>query len=143
MRKIAILSIALTAACVAGFADCADLPVNRVVNVYHLTDTDLNEMMQGKHPGMAVEFSAQSTLPISFFLKGDLVNLIESEGDFGAVEVKQTFYARYVDGDLILSTNLADWKPFFEFITGNASIALMIQDGKPSIIFGSETNRRL
>jgi hypothetical protein len=154
MKKITIMSLALTATCVSAFATSADFPINskpwenlsqnlRVVNIRHLTDSDLNEIMQGHHPKTAVEFSAQTTLPISFFLKGDLVNLTENEGKFGTVEIKQTFYARYVANDLILSINLTDWKPFLEFITGNASVTLAIQDGKPSIIFGSETNRRL
>lgn len=154
MKKIAIMSIVITATCVSAFAASADFPINgkswenpsqhlRVVNICHLTETDLNEIMQGQHPEMAVEFSAQTTLPISFFLKGDLVNLIENEEKFGSVEIKQTFYARCVEGDLILSINLTNWKPFLEFITGNASVALTIQDGQPSIVFGSETNRRL
>ena len=153
MKKIAIMSLALTATCISAFAASADFSINskpwenlsqnlRVVNICSLTDSDLNELMQGHHPETAVEFSAQTTLPVSFFLKGDLVNLIENEGKFGEVEIKQTFYARYVEGDLILSINLTDWKPFLEFITGNASVALTIQDGKPSIVFGSETNRR-
>ncbi len=153
MKKKPIMSLALTATCLSAFAASADFPINskswehpsqnlRVINICHLTDSDLNEIMQGHHPEMAVEFSAQTILPIAFFLKGDLVNLIESNEKFGAVEIKQTFYARYVEGDLILSINLTDWKPFLEFITGNASIALTIQDGKPSLVFGSETNRR-
>lgn len=54
----------------------------------------------------------------------------------------QTFYARCVDQELILSTNLTDWKPFLEFLTGNASVSLNIQDGKPSIVVGAETNQR-
>lgn len=154
MKKIAIMSLALTASCVSAFAASADFPINAkswenlsqnlsIVNIFSLTDNDLNELMQGRHPDTAVEFSAQTILPISFFLKGDLVNLIENEGKFGSVEIKQTFYARCVGEELILSINLTDWKPFLEFITGNASVALTIQDGKPSVVFGSETNRRL
>lgn len=123
---------------------CKNLSQNlRVVNICNVRDSDLNEIMQGLHPETAVEFSAQTKLPISFFLKGDLVNLVENEGKTGIVEVKQTFYARCVERELILSINLIDWKPFLEFITGNASVALTIQEGKPSLLVGSETNRRL
>jgi hypothetical protein len=107
-----------------------------------LADNDLNEIMLGNHPEIAVEFSAQTKLPINFFLKGDLINLVENEGNFGVVEVMQTFYARCVQQELILSTNLTDWKPFLEFITGNVSVSLSIQDGKPSIVVGAETNQR-
>lgn len=154
MKKIAIMSLLLTALCISAFAVSAGLPINskawenlspnlRVVNICNLTDTDLNEIMQGHHPETAVEFSAQSTLSISFFLKGDLINLVENKEKFGELEIKQTFYARYIDGNLLLSVDLREWKPLSKFITGNASIALTIQEGKPSILFGSETNRRL
>lgn len=154
MKKIAIISLVIRAICISGFAISADFLISsessenfsqnlKVVSIWNLTDADLNEIMQGQHPDTAVKFSAQTVLPISFLLKGDLVNLIENEGRFGAVEIQQTFYARYVNDDLILSTNLVDWKPFLEFITGNTFVALTIQDGQPSLVFGSETNRRL
>ncbi len=148
MKKMTII---LTATCISAFAASADFPPTskpwenlsqnlRVINICHLTDSDLNAIMQGHDPETAVEFSAQTTLPISFFLKGDLINLVENEEKFGEVEIKQTFYARYVEGDLVLSINLTDWKPLLEFITGNASAALTIQDGKPAVVFGSETS---
>ncbi|HSX13126.1 MAG TPA: hypothetical protein VLE96_01720 [Chlamydiales bacterium] len=150
MKKLAIISLALTTTCLSAFADfpIESSPLKtlteqlEIVNICNLTDTDLNEIMEGHHPEMAIEFSAQTIIPIRFFLKGDLVNLIENEGKFGAVEVKQTFYARNVEEELILSTNLTDWKPFLEFITGIASVTLSIQDGQPSISIGAETNRR-
>lgn len=153
MKKTAIMSLALMATCGSAFAASAGSPINsktwetlsqnlKILNVCNLTDNDLNEIMLGYHPEIAVEFSAQTTLPISFFLRGDLVNLVANEGNSGAVEIMQTFYARCVGQELILSTNLADWKPFLEFITGNASVLLGIQDGKPSIVVGAETNQR-
>jgi hypothetical protein len=61
----------------------------------------------------------------------------------GQSPVKQTFYARCVQDELILSSNLTEWKPFLEFITGTASVTLSIQDGQPSIVFGAEANRRI
>lgn len=153
MKKLAIMSLALMATCGSVFAASADFLINsktwetlsqnlKVINVCNLADNDLNEIMLGHHPEIAVEFSAQTKLPINFFLKGDLVNLVENEGNFGVVEVMQTFYARCVQQELILSTNLTDWKPFLEFITGNISVSLSIQDGKPSIVVGAETNQR-
>jgi len=153
MRKIALMSLGLIATCVSTFAASVEFPINskplegfsqnlKVVNVCDLTNSDLNEIMQGQRPDVAFEFSAHTILPISFFLKGDLVNLVENQENLGQVEVKQTFYARYVQEALILSSNLTEWKPFLEFITGEASIVLNIQDGRPSITFGAEANRR-
>jgi hypothetical protein len=151
MKKYAIMSLALMATYGSAFAVSADINSKtwetlsqnlRVINVCNLTDGGLKEIMLGRNPEIAVEFSAQTTLPINFLLKGNLVNLVENEGNLGVVEIMQTFYARCVDQELILSTNLTDWKPFLEFLTGNASVSLNIQDGKPSIVVGAETNQR-
>lgn len=85
--------------------------------------------MLGNNPEIAVEFSAQTTLPITFILKGDLVNLVENDENFRVVEIMQTFYARCVQQELILSTILI-------------AVSLSIQNGKPSIVVGAETNQR-
>ncbi len=153
MKKLAMMSFALMATCGLAFAASADFPINlkawetvsqnlKVINICNLADNDLSEIMLGHHPEIAIEFSAQTTLPISFFLKGDLVNLVENEQNFGAVKIVQTFYARCVGQELVLSTNLTNWKPFLEFITGNLSVSLSIQEGTPSIVVGAETNQR-
>lgn len=153
MKKLVIVPLALMVICGSVFAASADFPINsktwetvsqniKVINTCDLTDSDLNEIMLGNRPEIAVKFSAQTTLPISFFLKGDLVNLVENSESLRAVEIMQTFYARCVQQELILSTDLADWKPFLDFITGTASVSLSIQDGKPSIVVGAETNKR-
>lgn len=153
MKRLVIMPLALMAICGSVFAVSADFAINsktwenvsqnlKVINVCDLTDSDLKEILLGNHPEIAVEFLAQTTLPISFFLKGDLVNLVENDENFRTVEVVQTFYARFVQQELILSINLTDWKPYLEFITGNASVSLSIQDGKPSVVVGAETNKR-
>jgi hypothetical protein len=153
MKNYALLSMALTATCLSCFAVGADFPINPkpwetfsqdviVVQLTSLTDNDLKEILEGHHPELAVEFAAQTHLPVSFYLKGDLVNLAESNDEWGTIEIKQTFYARCVGEALILSSNLTEWKPFMEFITGTATVALSIQDGHPCIVVGSETNRR-
>lgn len=152
MKKLAMMSLALMATYGSAFAASADFPINlttwetpsqnlKVINVCNLTDNDLNEITLGHHPETAVEFSAQTTLPISFFLKGDLVNLVDDES-LRAVEIIQTFYVRCVGQELVLSTNLTDWKPFLEFITGTVSVTLSMQEGKPSIVLGAEANQR-
>lgn len=151
--KKQIMSLALMVACGSAFAASADIPINsmrwqapsqnlKVINVCSLTDNDLNEIMLGNHPEIAVEFSAETQLPVNFFLKGDLVNLVENEETLQAVQIMQTFYTRCVGQELLLSTNLKDWKPFLEFITGKISVSLSIQEGKPFFVVGAETNER-
>ena len=115
----------------------------KVINICDLTDRELNQAIEGHLPNVAVEFSKHTVLPISFYLKGDLLALMDDQENLGKVKVMQTFYVRCVDGELILSCDLSEWKPFLEFITGNVSVVISIQDGQPCIMFGSETNRRM
>lgn len=154
MNKHAVLSIIAVTVSALGFAAPDDLPVRaeslkipfqdiRVLKIDELRDSDLNELMQGQHPEVAVEFTEKTILPISFYLMGNLANLVESHERLGNIEIKQTFYARCVKEELLLSSNLIDWKPFLEFITGTINVSLITENGQPSIVFGSETNKRL
>lgn len=151
MKTLIALSFICTAACKTLSAVDIPLPPQKqrssqdlqVINVCSLSENDLQEITKGLHPKLAVEFSAGTILPVSFFLKGDLVKLIEEDEPLATLQIEQTFYARCVEDELIFSLNLTDWKPLLEFITGSSSITLNIQDGKaPSVTVGSETNHR-
>ena len=139
----------LTSLCLSAFAKCThcDAPVNSVVedlaivNVLDLNGNDLNEITQGTHPNTAIEFSAKTTLPISSFLKGNLID--QTKDSSGEISVQKTFYVRFIENGLLLSTDLVEWKPFFEFITGDISIALKVKDDKPSFVFGAKVNKRI
>ena len=115
----------------------------RVINLSEISEQVLNEIVQGEHPDVAVQCCKGTQLPINFFLKGDLVNLTDDQVNLGRIEIQQTFYARCIESELILSINLNDWRPFLEFITGNASVALNIQNKESFITFGAEVNRRI
>ena len=111
-----------------------------VINVYDLTDQDVQQIMEGERPDIAVEFPAHISLPISFFLNGDLAKLAES--DLGQIELQKRFYLRCVQKELLLSTNLSDWKTVLEFITGNISVAFNIEEGEPTVKIYVEINQR-
>ncbi|MGD2169401.1 MAG: hypothetical protein PVI40_04080 [Chlamydiota bacterium] len=144
MKKMIILML-VTISVETSFAASWEIPEHdlKIVNVCDLTSQELNKAMSGGLPNLVIEFSENTMLPINFFLKGNLVNLVEKKESFEHVQVKQTFYARFVEEELILSSDLSEWKPFLEFITGNISVAVSIQEGNPSIVFGAETNRRI
>lgn len=139
MKKYMFLSLALTMTCLTAFAE--EMKVRELTS---LADDDLKEIMAGGHPDIAVKFGEHTLLPITFYLKGDLATLAENDQKWGTIELQQTFYAKCIGpGDIRLSSNLTDWKPALEFITGTASIALNIHNGEPSLVVGTETNRRL
>lgn len=138
MNKFIALSLAFTH-CLGAVAYENSPSQPHVVNVNRLTEPGLQELLLGLHPDIIIEFSAPTVVPLSFLLKGDLVDGVEA---IGSIEIKQTFYARYAEGELWLSADAADWKPFVEFITGTLSAGLNIQDGKPIFSIGLEVNRR-
>lgn len=125
MKKLAFLTF-------AAFALSAN-----PVNVNHLTQADMNEILQNPDPELAVEFPVDTLLPITFFLKGDVATIDGQE-----VRVKRTFYIRCVGEELLFSTDMIEWKSMLEFLTGTASATLNIQDGRPAIACGVEANLR-
>jgi len=147
MRKYMIL--ACTMVCLSIFADAAINSENQetflenmeIVNLCDLTEDDLLEVTQGLHPDKIIEFSAHTTLPIDFYLKGDLINLVQNVQNWGVVEIKQTFYARCTGKELLFSSDLTEWKPLLEFITGDAFAILTLQDGQTFLAIGTEISR--
>jgi len=113
----------------------------KVVNFYDLAQDELIEVMQGLHPDKVIEFLANTTLPISYYLKGNWINLVQDEEKGGTVEVKQTFYVRCTDKELLFSSDLSKWKPLLEFITGKILISLNVQDKQTSVEIKAEANR--
>ncbi len=102
---------------------------------------DMAQMISGTMTNGVIVFSEGTILPLRFFLTGNLITLIGEQADFGSVEVQQTFYARFSKTGIDLSSDLETWTPFFDFITGMASIQLSIDDSTPFILFGAEANR--
>ncbi len=154
MRNILYCTLGMLALSLSSYATSVDFSINpkpwekcsenlKVINLSEISEQVLNEIVEGERPDVAVQFCKGTQLPINFFLRGDLVNLTDTQVNLGHIEIQQTFYVRCIERDLILSINLNDWKPFLEFITGNASVALRIQNQEPSITFGAEANRRI
>lgn len=113
----------------------------RIVNFCNLTKDDLTEVMQGLHPDKVIEFLPNTVLPINYYLKGNWINSVQSEEKGGAVEITQTFYARCTDKELLFSSDLSEWKPLLEFITGEVFIGLNVQDTQTSLVIKAEANR--
>ena len=145
MKKYMIL--ACTMACLSIFANDtinfqgASPEDVKIVKFCDLTENDLEEIMQGLHPDKIIQFLANTTLPVSCYLKGDLIHLVQSEEKWGTIEIKQTLYAKCTEEEFLFSFDLTNWKPLLELITDKASVALNTQDGQVSLIIGTETSR--
>lgn len=133
-----VITILLATLSISSFAFAQD--DIRVVHILDLTEKDLMEASQGFYPNLAVEFSKGTKISLRFCLSGNLLNLVDENKDVGEVQIKQTFYLRFIDEELIMSFDLIDWKPFFEYLSGSASIGLEVDDETRALLFNSEIN---
>lgn len=136
MKYFITATIALMAYTATMFGNSDQL---NIVNVLNVEEQMLNDIMLGQRPDVALEFSAQTVIPINFLLKGNLVRLSD---DHRQLEVSQTFYVRNENDTFLFSTNLTEWKSLFEFITGQASIIIIKQEDASSIVVASEIFER-
>ncbi len=132
MKKIIAASLFILSAAFA--ADTT------VVSILDINEDALVGLSEGKQPDLILQFPAKTKLPLSLFLTGDLVELV----DFSTanVEVKKTFYMRKTNGHLFFSSNLTKWERFADFAGSNASFALEIEDGIPKVTAGTNLLQR-
>jgi hypothetical protein len=147
MKNFLILSLTACGACFLCFASIIDRESSehllRVVNIFDITESELNRCVQGECSELAVEFSEGSILPLDMFLGGNFITFAAEEELHGLqIEVKQTFYIRCMEDDFIFSLNLEEWKPFFEFATGSISVALGTREGGPFVRLGADAGTR-
>lgn len=151
MKKLLAATLFISGVCLSAFASTINYPIApsevyccdeiTVVNVLCVTEQDLNSLMHGECPEVAIEFSKGTILPLNLFLKGNLMNIVGCDKQqMTQLEVKRTFYARHVENELTFSFNLTDWKPFLEFITGTFSVELGTCDEGPFLTIGAEAD---
>lgn len=114
----------------------------QIINLNDLTPQQLEEIGQGFHQEAVVEFPAHTKLPLKLSLEGDLFKLNTSNETLGEIEVLQTFYARFAENMILLSSDLHHWKPFMEFVTGSSSVGLSFEHGLPFFSLGAFLDRR-
>lgn len=122
-------------AAVAIFADSIMLPFS------DLTEKDIHEIIEQSYQDVVIEFPAQTSFPVHLFLQGDIANL--DGKNFGLVTFQQTFYAKILGEDLVLSLDLVNWQPVDEFFTGSLSVNLKVQDGRPCFVMEIVANPNL
>lgn len=113
-----------------------------ILNVNTLSENELNELMNGKHPEIALAFESQTKFPLTFFLNGELLKLIEAPANNTELIIMQPFYIRNIHQEWLFSSNLQDWKPLLEYINGNIFLGFNIENNRSSISIGAEVNKR-
>lgn len=147
--KTLLTMVVLTATSVMAIAHITPISYStyqdsiEIVNIRHVDETTLKGVMEGKLPHIALEISKGERLPLFSFLKGDFVE-IENNGYFALfVKVQKDIYLRNVDDQFLFSTHASEWTPLKDFITGNASIALELNEfSQPCLKIGAEIYER-
>lgn len=114
------------------------------INVKDLSSEMLMDIMTGKLPNLAIEFSEGNLFPLELFLDGDLISLVKSEDVNLSVRFNRTVLLRNNKGKLLFSTDLKCWRPFRGFTTGTLQAGINVdhEETGPVISFGVELNER-
>lgn len=113
-----------------------------IIPMQDITEDMTAEVMEGKRQDIAIECTEGLSIPISPFLKGNLINL-ESKGyDVLSLNVLNAFYFKSDGREILFSRDLKDWKDFFTFVTGNATVSLSVREGRILADIGAELNVR-
>jgi hypothetical protein len=60
-----------------------------------------------------------------------------------ARSIAESIYGRCIKDELLFSSDLMEWMPFMDFMTGNFSVGLSVNERQPALVIGGETNRRV
>jgi hypothetical protein len=88
--------------------------------------------------GVIVECSANTCIPIRLNLTGELMRMEPSGVDCLYVRVLKTFWVQMQGNELIFSWDYEHWKVLSEFITGDISAVMEIENGRPVITMCSD-----
>jgi hypothetical protein len=140
MKKFILASFIFAASSLSLFAIETD---RQVVDINTLTQSDLDAFSSQEDGSVVIEFPAGTILPLKFFFRGGLITLVGEEKEIGQVKVEKTLYLRCLkEEEFLLSSDCMNWKSLLEFITGNATMELKIEESGPAISFGADVEER-
>lgn len=150
MRKIhtLIFAVAVSFSQLQGVSahphDEHEVAIIDFINVRDLSSDILVDIMTGKLPNLAIEFSEGDQFPLELFLDGDLVSLVKPESSDLSIRFNRSVMLRNKKGKLLFSTDLHNWRPFRGFATGSLQAGLNVNDEEagPVISFGVELNEK-
>jgi hypothetical protein len=128
----------------ASYEKAFEIEILDFINVHDLTEDTLSDFIMGKMASIAIEFPENIQLPLELFLEGDLISLVKTEDSSPYIKFNKSIYLRNYNGNLYLSTNLKQWKPFEVFVTGKLQVGLSIKEVEgPVITLGAELHERI
>lgn len=109
-----------------------------IIPLQALTQPEMQEMMEGKRPDLAVEFVEGTELNLHLFLKGSIASLLDDDRIPPKIQIHQTFYVRFEEGNFLFSWNAVEWLPFQSWATGELFAGLKVtEEAEPVIQIGA------
>lgn len=105
-----------------------------IVPLHELTEEMLQNFVTGNVDTLAdiIEIQKDAVVPLNLLVTGDLLALDGTESTALQLRALKTFYVRCVEGEFGFSTDLAEWRPLSNFVTGACQILLLIEDKGPT-----------
>ncbi|MCI5051731.1 MAG: hypothetical protein MRY21_01180 [Simkaniaceae bacterium] len=101
----------------------------KLIELSELTPEILQNLAAGE-ANVVVHFPAETQLPVSFNLTGNMVTCTTAE-THNMLSVQSDLYVRCGEQGLEMSKDLEIWKPFNEFFQGCASVCLQVGENGP------------
>jgi len=130
MKKMMLMGILATAMCVA----------EQVVNLYDLTDENIESFTQGKLPDVVVKCPAGTVMPLTFSLQGEFLGL-ESAGH-SSMKILKTCFVKCHGETFLFSLDGKRWKEFSEFFTGKLNAEFHNTENGPIAHVGCELHQK-
>lgn len=112
---------------------------------FYLSDMAQEEVLQRLQNPEATDVLVcpeGTRLPVSFAFKGDLIELDSSKEGAYSIVMKQTFYLRLAEEQVLISLDGHNWKQWDELLTGMISVTLSHGQDSPRLQLGGEAHFR-
>lgn len=110
-----------------------------IVNLSELNQESIHQIMDNQ-ADVAIQCEEGTALPLHFLVSGDLLAFSGESNQI--VTAKKTFYIYPKEDAILFSTDLQNWKPLMEFITGKVCVAYNYESTPPSLSVIAEINQR-
>ena len=100
------------------------------VDVRDAKAEELLNIMEGGLENLAIHFPKGVSLPLKPKFTGEFFELITGDAEL-MIEIKKDIYVRSLEGTLLFSSDLQEWREMESFMTGNVFAGLIKGDTDP------------
>jgi hypothetical protein len=116
---------------------------DRLYDLTQISQEEVQQFLEHPSPSSILRCPEGSSLPLTFFLKGDLLELTSSGSVMYRLTIKQTFYLRLQEEQVFISMDGLNWKSWEEQLTGMIGVSLThVQKEEPQLQLGAEVYLR-